>query len=264
LHCQNGNLNCIQNVQPAAEVCDGLDNNCAGGVDEGNPGGGAACTTGLPGPCGPGTITCQAGQLSCKQNVLAQPEICGNGIDDDCNGMGDPNVITYFTETFSNNSQGWTLGTEWAIGATSAGTCGDPPADHTQATADNGVGGVVLGGCYLASPLHPYYYLTSPIINTSAVPTVYLEFYRWLQSDYTPYVNNVIEVYNGSTWVQIWQSGPFPGIQDTAWVKQSFNITAYKNASMRVRFGHTVSSGAAFSDAGWNIDDLTITNAACN
>ncbi len=37
---------------PQAEACDGVDNNCDGAVDEGNPGGGGQdCDTGLPGVC---------------------------------------------------------------------------------------------------------------------------------------------------------------------------------------------------------------------
>ena len=39
----------------AVEVCDGADNNCSGAPDEGNPGGGGACSTGQQGVCAPGT-----------------------------------------------------------------------------------------------------------------------------------------------------------------------------------------------------------------
>ncbi len=38
--CVNGVIRCVQDQQPSAEVCDGLDNNCDGNVDEGDPGGG--------------------------------------------------------------------------------------------------------------------------------------------------------------------------------------------------------------------------------
>ena len=259
-HCQSGALACTQNVASSPEVCDGVDNDCNGQVDNGNPGGGAACVTGLQGACSPGTITCQGGQLSCLQNVQPVPEICGNGIDDDCNGVGDPNVVTYFSETFANNAAGWTLGTSWAIGSAAAG-CSDPAADHTP-TADNGVAGVVLGGC-APTPIHPYYYLTSPVINTAAAPAVFLEFYRWLNTDYTPYMNSVIEVFNGSSWTVVWQNGA-SGLYESTWTKQSINISAYKSATMQVRFGFNINSGGVFSVGQWNIDDLTITSAQCN
>jgi subtilisin-like proprotein convertase family protein len=70
------------------EVCDGLDNNCNGTVDENNPGGGIACNTGQMGACAQGTQTCTGGMLVCQSNGQAQPETC-NGIDDNCNGQAD-------------------------------------------------------------------------------------------------------------------------------------------------------------------------------
>ncbi|HZF53388.1 MAG TPA: MopE-related protein, partial [Polyangiaceae bacterium] len=74
--CSGGSLVCNQNVQLSAEACDGLDNDCDGSVDEENPGGGAACSTGQPGVCGAGTEQCSGGSLVCVQNVAAAAEIC--------------------------------------------------------------------------------------------------------------------------------------------------------------------------------------------
>ena len=53
---------------PSPEVCDGLDDNCNGIVDEGNPGGGAACSTGKSGVCGAGTLVCTNGTSSLPAN----------------------------------------------------------------------------------------------------------------------------------------------------------------------------------------------------
>ncbi|MBK6534025.1 MAG: hypothetical protein IPF99_31955 [Deltaproteobacteria bacterium] len=47
-----------------AEVCNGIDDNCSGAIDEGNPGGGASCSTGNV--CTNGALACVGGSLSCQ------------------------------------------------------------------------------------------------------------------------------------------------------------------------------------------------------
>ncbi|MEI8257901.1 MAG: MopE-related protein, partial [Deltaproteobacteria bacterium] len=79
------------NVNPGeTEICDGLDNNCNGSVDEGDPGGGGMCGSGLLGVCARGANHCVAGNIMCEPTVLpgAQLEVC-NAFDDDCNGTID-------------------------------------------------------------------------------------------------------------------------------------------------------------------------------
>jgi hypothetical protein len=88
--CTNGQWGgCLGEITPAIEICDNKDNNCEGHIDEGNPGGGMACTTAMPGPCAPGTMTCMGAALTCKSNVSPVPEVCGDGIDNDCTGVVD-------------------------------------------------------------------------------------------------------------------------------------------------------------------------------
>ncbi|MBM4394664.1 MAG: putative metal-binding motif-containing protein [Deltaproteobacteria bacterium] len=92
LHCAGGTVQCVQQVYPTGEQCDGKDNDCNGVVDDGDPGGGTACDTGLLGVCAAGVRQCSGGGLQCRQQVQASAEQC-NGKDDDCNGAvdnGDP------------------------------------------------------------------------------------------------------------------------------------------------------------------------------
>jgi len=85
--CQNGMTACLQSGQASPEQCDGIDNNCSGQVDEGNPGGGGACDTGLQGICSAGTLNCQGGSLICQQNAQPSLEFCGDGLDNNCDGQ---------------------------------------------------------------------------------------------------------------------------------------------------------------------------------
>jgi hypothetical protein len=91
-----GGLTCTQVIGPSPEVCNGLDDNCNGMTDEGNPGGGAACGQNCPGgtvagcvgACKAGITTCTAGVLVCNGSTGPTSETC-NGIDDNCNGITD-------------------------------------------------------------------------------------------------------------------------------------------------------------------------------
>jgi hypothetical protein len=62
---------------PSAETCNGVDDNCNGSIDDGNPGGGAACTSGGTGTCvTSGTRVCSGGTLICN----ATPRTSGSCI----------------------------------------------------------------------------------------------------------------------------------------------------------------------------------------
>ncbi|MBS1148973.1 MAG: regulator of chromosome condensation [Myxococcaceae bacterium] len=96
--CNDANAN----VRPtASETCNGIDDNCGGGIDEGNPGGGGACSTGQSGVCAAGTLTCTSGSVTCVRNTAPSAEKC-NGLDDNCSGAAD--------ETFPTKGQACSAG----------------------------------------------------------------------------------------------------------------------------------------------------------
>lgn len=86
--CVSGVLLCVPDAA-VPEVCDGQDNDCDGVIDNGNPGGGAACSTGQAGACAAGTVRCESGALTCVRNIDPSPELCGTGIDENGNGQTD-------------------------------------------------------------------------------------------------------------------------------------------------------------------------------
>jgi hypothetical protein len=237
-----GSPACVSQNSCTDALCD----EAAGGICTfpGKPNG-SACV--LMDPCTAGGV-CNGG--TCSGNVLKE---------------------TYFYENFANNNKGWLLGPEWGIAPTKisvGGTYGADPAQDHSPTADNGVAGIVIGGNEL-STIHPQYYLESPIIDvTIAQGQVFLTYYRWLNSDYLPYMKNVVEVFDGTKWVEIWASGPPPGVQDSppvgaGWTFVSHDITQFKNAGLKVRFGYDIENNGAFTIGSWNLDDVKVQNIAC-
>lgn len=252
------------------------------------------CTTGekcqLNGGCsngGPTCVTankcqnalCDEVEMKCNFPAVPTGQPCEDG--DVCSGGETCNVsaqcvggvmppVTYFFDDFSTGNKGWILGPEWQIAGAKASIGGqygaDPATDHS-ATADNGVAGVVIGGNQ-QPVLHAPYYLESPSVNVAGAGKVILTYYRWLNSDYLPFMRNMIEVYDGTAWQEVWTSGGPPSIQDSppmgaGWTFVSHDLTAYKNMNLKVRFGYEILKDGVFSIGSWNLDDVKIQNTPC-
>ena len=65
---------CVGGVGPSTEICNGLDDDCDGATDEGDPGGGASCG-GSVGECLPGTVRCLGGR-PVDGGSESVPELC--------------------------------------------------------------------------------------------------------------------------------------------------------------------------------------------
>jgi hypothetical protein len=73
-----------------AELCNGVDDDRDGDIDEGDPGAGFPCSSGLVGACFLGVGHCVEGAVACVPNVAPVAETCANaGNDDDCDGVVD-------------------------------------------------------------------------------------------------------------------------------------------------------------------------------
>jgi hypothetical protein len=184
---------------------------------------------------------------------------------------GSPCGTVFLSEPFSNNAHGWTLDTSWSIAA----TCATPPApqkgfpdptsDHTPSTTDNGVGGAFLCGNNPASTTNAPRYLTSPVVDTAGAASLTLTFYRWLNSDSATYMASTVDVYDGTTWVNLYTNPTGSGayVTDSAWSVVTYDLTAHANAALRVRFGFSALSASVYEMSSWNVDDVTVSTLAC-
>jgi hypothetical protein len=154
-----GVLSCTQTLASTTETCNGIDDNCNGTVDEGNPGGGAGCSSGGTGTCvNSGTINCVGGSLVCS----ATPRTSGActlggsssgytraaspiGWIEGCTGTYtnllpslDDSATTY-TLPFSFTFYGTTFGAGTTLGVSSNGLIGFP-------TASSGLGNSAFPG----------------------------------------------------------------------------------------------------------------------
>jgi hypothetical protein len=265
--CASGHCNITSSND--GEPCDDglfctIGDTCTGGFCVGAPN---PCPTGTPCTMG----TCDETTKSCVSTPISNGGACNDGdpcsagatcLDGVCSNGGPPAAL--FSETFADNSKGWTLGSEWQIRpamASSGQEFGnpDPGVDHT---GEGGVAGVVVGGNAAVS-LHPSEYLTSPAIDTAGTISLYLTFYRWLNSDYAPFMTNTVEVStDGMTWTTLWQSAGIP-ITDAAWTFEAIDVSAYKSATTRFRFGVSVGYAGVYRVSSWNLDDVKVQTAPC-
>src|SRR5262249_40274230 len=136
---------------------------------------------------------------------------------------------------FSLDTQpAWTMQGEWAFGKPSGGggitpllvtgQYGHP--DPTGGATGSNVFGINLNGDYSTTVGGPYYLIAGPF-DFSGYTGMTLQFQRWLNTDFQPYVYATIDVsLDGINWNRVWDNGTTE-IADSAWTQVSYDISAF-------------------------------------
>ncbi len=154
---------------------------------------------------------------------------------------------------------GWSRQGQWAFGqpAGQGGAIHGNPDPASGFTGPN-VFGVNLNGDYSTNVGGPYYLTTGPL-NFTGSTGVLLQFERWLNSDYPPYVYETIGVSSDNTnWTLIFENSNGV-ITDSSWTQLQYNLSPFADnqPTVYVRWGYQVAQPGAFAYSGWNIDDIT-------
>jgi hypothetical protein len=235
--------------------------------------------------------------MSCTFGSCEMNQTCAAGI---CTGPTSATI--YFFDDFSQgNVKGWATPppagpcpefgapclNDWMFGPAVRSSGGtpfdnmnpfftDPEEDHSPNTFENGIAGVNLGqpdtnnqtpGAGKGNAdryIHDPYYLVTPVINTNGAGPLTLSFYRWLDSDYPPFMNDTVEVTaDGFNWQTLFANQSMILINDSKWSFQTLDITAYRSPNMQVRWGYSVTQTGVYSVGSWNIDDVLIADTSC-
>ena len=252
--CEDGDL-CTK-----GELCGG--GACSGGV--------ALDCSDLTNVCGIGLCDDQTGE--CKANPIPDMDglPCDDGWvctpDDTCVdglcGVGGPGYLWF--EDFSEPDPEWVLGALWEIGPAVESQPGkngkDPGSDHSPG-ADEMLAGTAIGEL-VDSGDQAKTCLTSPEIDASAAPAVWLSFWRHLHTDYFPFAVHTVEVWNNNDWTVVEIGYGNPGIDDPQWKQVSFDLSNFASDALKVRVCLQQTNGAKAA-GGWSVDDLTIGPFVC-
>jgi hypothetical protein len=104
--CVNGVPQSCTPGTPSTELCNAIDDDCDMAVDETFPQSMMSCSTGRSGICAAGTYSCVMGGLVCTQTAMAVPEVCGNRLDDNCNGQVDDVMVCNCNSAIDNDFDG--------------------------------------------------------------------------------------------------------------------------------------------------------------
>jgi hypothetical protein len=240
--------------------CDGKDNDCDGEIDEGCScivGNTQSCYTGPSGTagvgnCSEGTRECNreddgAAWGDCTNETLPQSEVCGDGVDNDCDGNVDENTST--TEGFEAADRGWSKfnnGSE-SLSVTTDATDAYNGSESGKAEGSNGVCG--------AGGLSKSFSLSQPADSVTV----------WLKATTDSWGRVAVMVEDSSGVDTLWRKKGGGSSVNMGWTQKTFDLSTY-DSDFTLIFGNDDDSQyCTVGDHGWNlwVDDVSVQGKSC-
>lgn len=167
--------------------------------------------------------------------------------------VGIPHVVYAWN---MDANPGWSVQGLWAWGTPTGGGGqfgnNDPTAGHTGTK----VYGYNLNGDYEDNL--PERHLTTAAIDCSALTSVSLRFWRYLNVEQQNYDHAYVRIStNGSAWTTLWQNTS--ELTDAVWTFQQFDLAAIADQQPTVYLRWTMgTTDGSWQYSGWNVDDVEI------
>lgn len=159
-----------------------------------------------------------------------------------------------------DSDPGWSRSGEWAFGhPTGGGGVAHGFRDPNNGATGANVFGINLNGDYVVTTA-PAAFLTAGPYDLTGYANTRVQFQRWLNADFVPFVTESLDVSrNGTTWTRVWDNGSTT-ITDKTWTQVQHDISAVADnqPTVYLRWGHQVTGAGAFAYSGWNIDDVAL------
>jgi hypothetical protein len=160
-----------------------------------------------------------------------------------------------------DSNPAWTMNGQWEFGVP-RGRGGEEHGNPDPTTGHTGqnVFGVNLNGDYDARIGGPYCLVAGPF-DLRGYRSVHLRFWSWLNTDWSDYVKNSLEMsLDGRTWLLVLHNPEREDIADNAWSRWECGIGSWADDQPQVylRWSYQVLTERAYPYSGWNLDDIQL------